>query len=64
MSTPTGTKPTRGAGVGGGLLFLAVAVFVAWLVVKVVVGFLQWVLGIALVVLLVAIAFNVLRRRR
>ncbi|CAN5788933.1 MAG: hypothetical protein M3425_06590 [Actinomycetota bacterium] len=53
----------RGAGRSGGLLFLAVGVFVAYLVVRTVAGVFKVVLLSILVVLLVLLARDVLRRR-
>jgi hypothetical protein len=53
----------RGAGRSGGLLFLAVGVFVAYLVVRTVAGVLKVALLCVLVVLLVLLARDVLRRR-
>lgn len=53
----------RGAGRGGGLLFLAVVLFVAYLAVTAVAGILKWMLGTAFVVVVVVLAANVLRRR-
>lgn len=56
-------RETRGAGRGGGLLFLALGLFVAYLAVVAVSGVLRLVLGAALVVVLGALALGVLRRR-
>ena len=53
----------RGAGRSGGLLFLTVGVFVAYLVVRTVAGVFKVVLLSILVVLLVLLARDVLRRR-
>jgi hypothetical protein len=53
----------RGAGRSGGLLFLTVGVFVAYLVVRTVAGVFKVVLLSVLVVLLVLLARDVLRRR-
>ncbi|MDQ3537271.1 MAG: hypothetical protein M3415_00500 [Actinomycetota bacterium] len=53
----------RGAGRSGGLLFLAVGVFVAYLVVRTVAGVFKVALLGVLVVLLVLLARDVLRRR-
>ena len=52
----------RGAGRSGGLLFLAVGLFLLYLIVTAVAGVLKFVLGAAVVVVLVALAVNVLRR--
>ncbi len=53
----------RGAGRGGGLLFLAVVAFVAYLVVVAVTGVLKFILGAVLTAVLVLFALSVLRRR-
>lgn len=53
----------RGAGRGGGLLFLAVGVFVAYLGVTAVDGPARIVLGVVFAVVLGLLALNVLRRR-
>ena len=53
----------RGAGRSGGLLFLAVGLFVLYLVVSAVTGVLKFVLGVGIVVVLVAFAVSVFRRR-
>lgn len=56
-------RDIRGAGRGGGLLFLALGLFVAYLAVVAVSGVLRLVLGAALVVVLAVLALGVLRRR-
>ncbi|MBA2576001.1 MAG: hypothetical protein H0V05_05070 [Euzebyaceae bacterium] len=53
----------RGAGSGGGLLFLALTLFVAYLAVTAVAGVLRFLLGTALLVVVAALALSVLRRR-
>ncbi len=53
----------RGAGRSGGLLFLAVGLFVLYLVVTAVAGVLKFVLGAALVFVLGVFAVSVFRRR-
>jgi len=53
----------RGAGRSGGLLFLAVALFVGYLVVTAVAGVIRLVLTIAIGVVVLALAASVLRRR-
>ena len=53
----------RGAGRSGGLLFVLVWVFVLYLVVTAVAGLLKLVLTAAMVVVLVALIANVVRRR-
>ena len=53
----------RGAGRSGGLLFLAVGIFVLYLVISAVAGVLKFILGVVLIVVLGALALNVLRRR-
>ena len=55
-------REPRGAGRSGGLLFLAVGLFVLYLIVTAVAGLLKFVLSAAVVVVLVALAINVLRR--
>ena len=56
-------REPRGAGRSGGLLFLAVGLFVLYLVISAVAGVLKFILGVVLVVVLGALALNVLRRR-
>jgi hypothetical protein len=56
------TEP-RGAGTAGGLLFLAVVLVLGYLVVTAVAGFLKWLIGVALVVVVIALAIKVLSRR-
>lgn len=56
-------REPRGAGRGGGLLFLALAAFVAYLSVAAVSGVLRLVLGAALIVVLAVLAVGVARRR-
>jgi hypothetical protein len=53
----------RGAGRGGGLLFLAVGLFVAYLAVTAVDGAARTVLAVIFVVALGLLALNVVRRR-
>ena len=53
----------RGAGAGGGLLFLALLLFVGYLVLEAVVGVLRFLMGTAFLAVLVLLAFRVLRRR-
>lgn len=55
-------REPKGAGRGGGLLFLAVALFVAYLAVEALSGLLRIALGAALLVVLGALALSVLRR--
>jgi hypothetical protein len=55
-------REPRGAGRSGGLLFLAVGLFVAYLAIEAVTGLLQLLLGAALVVILALFALSVLRR--
>jgi len=52
-----------GAGRGGGLLFLAVLLFVAYLAFEAIAGALRFVVSAAVLVLVVALALRVLRRR-
>ncbi len=53
----------RGAGVGGGLLFLALLLFVGYLVLEAVVGVLRFLMGTAFLAVMVVLALRVLRRR-
>ena len=53
----------RGAGRSGGLLFLAVGLFVLYLVITAVAGILKFILSTALLVVLAIFAVNVFRRR-
>ena len=53
----------RGAGPAGGLLFLAVILFLAYLVVTAIVGALRWLIGLAFVVVVIGLAVSVVRRR-
>lgn len=55
-------REPRGAGRGGGLVFLVVALFVAYLAVEAVGGVVRLVLGGALLVVLGLLAWNVVRR--
>lgn len=56
-------REPKGAGRGGGLLFLALALFVAYLAVVALSGVLRLVLGAALAVVLALVALNVVSRR-
>ena len=53
----------RGAGRAGGLLFLAVGVFVLYLVFTAIAGVIKFVLSAVILVGLALLAVNVLRRR-
>ena len=53
----------RGAGKSGGLLFLAVGLFVLYLVITAVAGALKFLLSAAVIVVLALLALNVFRRR-
>ena len=53
----------KGAGRSGGLLFLLIALFVGYLVVSTVAGVLKLVLGAAILLVIIGLAVNVLRRR-
>ena len=53
----------RGAGRSGGLLFLAVGLFLLYLVVTAVAGVLKFLLSAALLIVLAVFALNVFRRR-
>jgi hypothetical protein len=52
-----------GAGRGGGLLFLVVLLFVAYLAYEAIAGALRFVVSAALLAIVVALGFAVLRRR-
>jgi uncharacterized membrane protein YjgN (DUF898 family) len=52
----------RGAGRAGGLLFLAIVLFVAYLAVGALTGLIRFLLGLGLIVVLAALALNVVRR--
>lgn len=56
------TREPRGAGRSGGLLFLAVGLFVTYLAFEALTGVLRLVLTGVLAVVLVALALNVARR--
>lgn len=53
----------RGAGTAGGLLFLAVVLVLGYLLVSAVAGILKWLIGAALVVVVVAMGVRILSRR-
>ena len=53
----------RGAGRSGGLLFLVVGLFVLYLVITAVAGVLKLIISAVILVVLVALALNVFRRR-
>lgn len=53
----------RGAGNAGGLLFIAVMLVLAYLVISAVAGFLKWLIGVAFVVVIIAMIVRVLSRR-
>jgi hypothetical protein len=53
----------RGAGRSGGLLFIAIGLFLLYLVITAVAGVLKFLLTAAIVVVLIALTLNVLRRR-
>ena len=57
MATP------QGAGRAGGLLFLLVVLFVAYLAIRAVAGLLRLAIGAAILAVLIALAINVFRRR-
>jgi hypothetical protein len=61
VDSPRPREP-RGAGRGGGLVFLVVAAFVAYLAVDAVAGALRLVLAGVLLIVLGLLAANVLRR--
>lgn len=53
----------RGAGSAGGLLFLAVVLFLGYLLITTIAGILQWLLGAAFIVVVVVLGISVLSRR-
>ncbi|HUG86293.1 MAG TPA: hypothetical protein VMM13_17135 [Euzebya sp.] len=53
----------RGAGNAGGLLFIAVMLVLGYLVISAVAGFLKWLIGVAFVVVIIAMIVRVLSRR-
>ena len=53
----------RGAGPAGGLLFMAVVAFLAYLALTTLLGFLRWLLGVGLIIILVVLAVRVVNRR-
>ncbi len=56
------TEP-KGAGSAGGLLFLAVMLFLGYLLITAVAGLLKWLIGVALVVVVLVLGVRVLTRR-
>ena len=63
MTDDPGRAPRRGAGRGGGVLFLALAAFVAYLLVVETSGTARLILALLLVLGLAVLALSVLRRR-
>jgi hypothetical protein len=55
-------REPRGAGRSGGLLFLALALFVGYLAIRAISGVVQLVIGGAFLVVLALFALNVARR--
>jgi len=53
----------RGAGMGGGLLFLAVVLFLGYLVITTIVGILKWIVGAVLVLAVVGMALKIADRK-
>ena len=53
----------RGAGSAGGLLFIAVVLIIGYLLISAVAGLLKWLIGVAIVVVIVAMIARVLSRR-
>lgn len=51
-----------GAGSAGGLLFIVVLVILGWVVITTVVGFIKWVIGVAIFLAVVSFAVKVLSR--
>ncbi len=57
-----GQEP-RGAGTSGGLLFLAVMLVIGYLLVSAVAGLLKWLIGVAFVVVIIAMGARIISRR-
>ncbi len=53
----------RGAGAAGGLLFIAVLLVVGYLLVSAVAGVLKWLIGVALIIVVIAMVVRVVSRR-
>ena len=53
----------RGAGIAGGLLFAAVVLFLGYLAIVTIVGFVRWLVGMALVIAVIVLIVRVLNRR-
>ncbi|CAN5115600.1 hypothetical protein BH23ACT9_BH23ACT9_30510 [soil metagenome] len=53
----------RGAGTAGGLLFTAVLLVLAYLAVTVIAGFVRWIIGTAILVVVVVLLVKVVSRR-
>lgn len=53
----------KGAGTAGGLLFTLVMLFLAYLAVTAIAGFIRWVVGAALIVVAILLIGRVLSRR-
>ena len=62
MSTSSRPPGGGGAGPAGGLLFLAVMLFVGYLAITAVAGILRLIIGLALLIVLAMLAVRVLRR--
>ena len=60
--TSSPRPPGQGAGPAGGLLFIAVLLFVAYLAISAVAGILRLIIGLAFVAVVVLLAARVLRR--
>lgn len=56
-------REPRGAGSSGGLLFIAVVLVVGYLAITAIAGVLRWLIGVALIVVVVALVVRVLDRR-
>lgn len=54
----------RGAGSAGGLLFVAVLLFLAYLVVTTLAGILKWLIAALFILVVVGFAIRVVSRRR
>lgn len=53
----------RGAGKAGGLLFIVVVLFLGYLAITTLLGVLRWLVGAALLILVIGLALSVVNRR-
>lgn len=58
-----GMSEPRGAGTAGGLLFIAVLLVLGYLVVTAVAGLIKWLLGVAIIIVVIAMIIRVVSRR-